>query len=289
MGKRVSRVSIVGGLAIAAVAGSARATLVASDSFESYTPGAALNAGSAGTNTTGPNGEFGWTGDWAAVTGVNIRSATVAASGGSRVAEVDDATNAVNAATRAFTPQTGTVYFSVLYNVNAGLEASDFVHFYLSNAAGAAANNNSGGIGDIDTGAAVFGARVGTTNGGATIDSPVTETQGTTYLLVGKLSKVSSTNYNRIDLFVNPAGATEPGTSDIGQTSDSGVATVSVFGLRTFNLDAGDKYQFDQVRIGTAFSDVAPEPATLGLLAAGGFGLLAAGGFGLLARRRRTA
>jgi hypothetical protein len=267
---------VVAALALGSLAGSVRATPIAFDGFESYSAGSGLSGGSAGTGVTGPNGEFGWTSAWTAISGINVQSPGLT---GARTGEADDATNSITAATRGFTPQTDTVYFSLQYNAAAGAEGSDFLHFYLSN--DAAINNNSGGIGDIDTGLVRFGARVGGTNGGTTSNSASDYAAATTYLLVGKLSKTTAGNYNRIDLFINPAGTTEPGTADATQSGDAGIATVSVFALRTFNLDAGDKYRFDNVRIGTTFADVTPEPATVSLLLCGGLGLLA--------RRRRRA
>jgi len=249
---------------------------VAFDGFESYAANSALNAGNAGTNSTGSNGEFGWTADWIGVAGVNVRSGFLGA--GTQLAEVDDATASTTAATRTFTPQTGTVYFSVIFRGAAGLEASDFIHFYLANAAG---NGNSGGIGLLSTTDNKLGARVGGTNGGTTVSSSIDALAGSSYLLVGKLSKTSGGNYNRIDLFVNPPDLNEPGTAAATQAADSGVATVSLLGLRTFQTDVGDKYQFDDVRIGTSFADVVPEP--------GSVGVLGAAGLMWLGRRRRAA
>ncbi|HEX8914559.1 MAG TPA: hypothetical protein VF796_19575, partial [Humisphaera sp.] len=238
------------------VASTARAVPVAYDGFESYAAGAGLSGGSAGNGSTGPNGEFGWTSNWTAVSGVNVQSAAPV---GSRTGQLDATPDSVVAATRSFTPQSGTaVYFSLRYNPAAGLDGSDFVHFYLGNSG--TTNSNTGGIGDIDTTLTTLGARIGTTNGGTTVNSGTATAQGTTYLLVGKLSKVSSTNFNRVDLFVNPAGTTEPATPDATQTGDAGIAQLSTFSVRAFNLDAGDAYKFDDVRIGTAFGDVVPEP-----------------------------
>ena len=114
-----------------------------------------------------------------------------------------------------------------------------------------------------------LGVRIGTANGGDTTSSTTSAAQGGTYRLVGKLSKTAGGNYNRVDLFINPTTATEPATPDATDTADSGVAALSVFGVRTFNFDDGDRYQFDDVTVGTTFADVAgvPEPTTLALLA----------------------
>lgn len=258
------------GVLFASVASSAWAVPIAYDGFESYDGDVGLSGLSAGNGSTGPGGEFGWTSDWTAVSGVTVG---IAAPVGQRTGQINGATNNIVAATRSFTPQTGTVYFSVTYRAAAGLEGSDFLHFYLGN--NTVANTNSGGFGDIDTTLTNFGARIGTGNGGDTTNSLIPSIAAQTYLLVGKLSKTSGGNYDRVDLYVNPVSTIEPVAADATDFADAGISTVSHFSVRSFNLDDGDIYQFDDVRIGTSFADVVPEPGTLGVAGMAASGLLA--------------
>jgi hypothetical protein len=235
----------------------AEAALVAYEGFESYTASTALSGDSGGT---------GWTANWAAIAGVNVKAATlsysngsVVVSGGSLSGGVDDATNATSAASRSVTAQTGTLYMSLLMAMPAGLSTDDFVHFMFNDDT---VNTNSGGFGKISTTTIKLGARIGTGNGGTTTDSTVDLTGTDTFFLVGKISKVASATYNRLDLYINPSSLTEPVTADAVRSADSTISTISFFSLRTANLDAADRVQFDELRLGTTFADVVPEPAT---------------------------
>jgi hypothetical protein len=235
-----------------AVAGVSNGALIAADDLESYSVGS-LNNGSGGT---------GWTSNWTSISGMNVASPGI---DGARTGQINAAADNVVAATRGFATQTGTVYFSVRFRPVSGLEVSDFIHFYIGSSS--TSNANSGGFGIISTETNRLGARVGGTNGGDTTSSSISAVQGESYLLVGKLMKEASANYNRIHLFVNPVGATEPAVPDANDFASAGIGSVNRFNIRTFNLDSGDVYQFDSIRIGTTFSDVIPEPATVGLLA----------------------
>lgn len=266
----------------------ARAALIAYDGFESYSIGG-LSGGNAGTGTTGASGETGWSAAWNAVSGINVASAslsysngTVVVNGGNQVAQIDGATNNTDAADRAFTSQTGTLYFSFLFSSTTGsLSTDDFIHFMLNNDT---VNTNSGGIGKLTTTDLTLGARIGTTNGGTTTSSSTSMVDGATYFLVGKISKVSSSNYNQIDLYINPSSNIEPGTTSATSSASGGFSSIPVFSLRTFNLDVGDAYRFDELRVGTTFADVVPtsvpEPSAVTLLC---------GGVAMFLNRRRRA
>jgi len=262
---------------------SASAGLIAYDGFETYTADTALGGQNNGT----------WGGAWSAASGIYVRAAalsyssgTVQISGGSNVAQVEDAVN-VDAATARLLPasQSGTLYISFLFRVAAGQESSDFMQFALNNDTSIA---NSGSIGDLSTSDSKLGARIGGSNGGSTTGSTTNVSGGTTYLLVGRMKKSSSAspgdptgvNYDRMDLLINPSSLTEPadGSWSATRVGTASISSIAYFTLRTAGLDVGDRYQFDELRIGDTFASVVPEPATMTLL---GAGLL------LLARRRR--
>lgn len=266
----------------------ARATLIAYDGFEDYTTDAALNTGASGT---------GWSTNWSSVTAVKVVSpaspitytnGAVTINGSTRSAEVADpaGNNGValdNAASRSFTAQTGTVYFSFLFRVESGAGADDFIQFSLNNDTSI---TNSGSIGDLSnvSGTNLFASRIGGISGGTSVNSTTSATGATTFFLVGKISKTSAGNYNRMELFVNPATLTEPGVVSATQNADSGTAAISYFTLRISNIETDDQYRFDELRIGTTWADVVPvpEPSACAALA-GGLALMAAA-----LRRRRV-
>lgn len=272
-----------------ACAPAAHATLIAYDGFEDYTLDASLNTNAGGT---------GWTTNWASVASAKVVSTStpitysggdISINGGAQAAEVGDPTgnNGVgldNVASRRFAAQTDTVYFSFLYRAESGAGADDFIQFALNNDVQIA---NSGSIGDLSnvSGANAFAARIGGSSGGTSVNSSTSATGATTFFLVGKMSKTSGGNYNRMELFVNPTTLTEPGVVSATQNADSGVSSISYFTLRISNLETADQYRFDELRIGTTWADVTaiPEPGA----AAGVFGGLALAA-ALCGRRRRV-
>jgi hypothetical protein len=82
----------------------------------------------------------------------------------------------------------------------------------------------------------------------------------TTYLLVGCLS-ASGATYDRVDLFINPSSLSVPGPPSATVEVDSGLAMLSHCFLRTANLDAGDAYVLDELKIGRSFAAVVAPPA----------------------------
>lgn len=88
-------------------------------------------------------------------------------------------------------------------------------------------------------------------------------TLGSTYFIVGRLWKStpgSGNNYNRFDLWVNPAfgDMLTPLATSSGPGS---IASFGVLGLRSVNIDAGEVILFDSLRAGTSWSDVVPSAA----------------------------
>ena len=103
----------------------------------------------------------------------------------------------------------------------------------------------------------------------------------TTYLMVLE-DVANSSGPDTLSLWVNPAaGGTSPsGTPNI---TDNLVGPIgNIYGIGT--NDGPSSVSYDEIRIGTTYTDVTPssvpEPASLGLVAAGGLGLL------LLKRRK---
>ena len=268
-------------LAALALGSTAHATLIAYDGFEGDATGA-LNSKTGGT---------GWSASWSAITGVTVaapsttlvyNSGAVSLNGGNRVAQVSATGTTDNVAPRSFASQTGTLYFSFLFRLASGTSDDDFIQFMLNDDTSV---TNSASIGDLSnvSGANDFSSRIGGSNGGTSVSSNVPIAQATTYLLVGKVSKVSSSNYNHIDLFINPSTTTETGAL-ASQTVSASISSVSYFTVRVSNIESTDQYQFDELRIGTTWADVVPvpEPSAWPALA-GALGLAAA-----ILRRRRA-
>jgi hypothetical protein len=259
----------------------ARAVVIAADDFESYPAGSQLEDGANGSPGTGQNGGTGWTGPYN-IDDARKTNATVAAItglGGANAALVAGPADTANLISRPFPAQTGTVYFAFKLRTTAGsITNEDFVQFGLSDVA---TGEPKGSIGTAGTAAGTvpmqFFARVPQAGASGFSGAGNTLAADTTYLLVGKAFKTgASANYNRLDLFLNPADSIEPATPTATSTSSgaAGAATFSNLILRTFRHDASDQYYLDDFVIGTTYADVVPEPASSAVAAAAACGLL---------------
>lgn len=252
--------------------GDLRAAIIASDGFETYTAGNALNANNGGTGFTGAYAVQSANVTVAALP-LSYSAGTVAVTGGSNAVRVSGATNNDQLISRPFAAQTGTVYVSFLYQASSTLEA--FLQFGFSDVASGEPKGSVGlqGIGGNSANLETFFVRV--PNGSTTQSVSTTPiVAGQTYFVVGKFSKVSgSTVYNQVELFLNPTSDIEGSPTLIAtSTAGTGTGTYSNFILRTARLDDGNTYNFDALTIGTTFADVVPttaipEPSTLALLA----------------------
>lgn len=241
------------------------AALVAYDGFEG-------SAGSLSGSVTGT----GWQNAWAGPPATTVVSATLTYSSGEihlnggplavRISpDNDDA-----AAARQFTNTTSSeIWFSFLFQPN-GLSENDndFIQFRVGSQN---SQTNSASIGDLSNfdGQNTFRVRIGsdTTSAGS-----LSIVDGATYFLVGRISTdgPQATNYDQIDLWVNPstldlANLGAPNQSITGNLGVAPATGLSWFGVRTNALDAADSYLFDELRIGTSYASVVPEPGRAGL------------------------
>jgi len=284
--------TLAAGLAASLVTVQAWAGLICAEGFESYAAGSQLENGAG----VGGNGGTGWTGAWD-VTDAYRANVTIQAqslsyvggaiqvSGGDKALRLTgfDATGAnFVLATRGLPNQTGTTYLSFLFRTTsaAGVN-SDFTQFGLDPTAGnprASIGHNVNTAFDPDD--HDFFARVTTTSGNSTFTGTPSQVNRT-YFLVAKFAKTgASTNYNRVDLYVDPTTLTEPAAASATRTGDAGISSLAYFITRVAFLETTDTYFLDEFKVGDTYLSVTPEPATLALA-----GLGAA----VLAARRRRA
>ncbi|WP_202921738.1 autotransporter-associated beta strand repeat-containing protein [Anatilimnocola aggregata] len=231
--------------------------LIASDGFEDYTAGAQLES-SAGV---GLNGGTGWTEAWnvadASRTGVTVVSGGLSYAGGGLSIQggtqamqyVATETSVTQFISRAIPAESGTVYLSFLYNNTVNADGTDdFLQVGFDS--GALPNPRVSAIDENN----LFTARSGTSTSGA---SNISSTTNTTYLLVLKAEKVStSTTYNRVSLFVNPTTTSEPVTPSAVTTTNGGLGSAAFLAFRKARLEIGDTFLFDELRVGTSYADV---------------------------------
>jgi hypothetical protein len=270
---------------------SSRAALLAFDSFSGYSAAALNGQGPAATGFTGN-----WSGDVnisAAASGLTAITGGYAATGGS--ATSSGATSTFRSFDTAVTTSMGTasdVWFSVLLRTN---HTSGTNTFQLMSSGDP---DIIGGIGQRLNGVQIKAqdAAAGTSGatqlngGGATVigtGEAFTQndsgtglwTANTTYLLVGHVSiDRAGTNPETLQFWkltdasaFNPAAPFLTSSHDILNTTFTGFTGVRFQGNAAGNI-------YDELRIGTSFADVVPEPSS-GLL-----GAVAA--LGLLIRRR---
>ncbi len=295
------------GIPFLAMPESGRAELFSYDGFEEY-PVGQVESGANGTAGPALNGGTGWGGAYnvnsaiKSLVRIEDRSASpvvyqngeISIDGGVRALRFFDGANGTSALLRPLGAVFGIeapVYFSFLFRTasSSPLENQDFLQFGFDGD-NAVVNGNP----RLSIGANVvsttfppsqpfrFFARSTTSPANSSFDDTIDIQAATTYFLVGRFSGTSG-RFDRVDLFVNPFTLTEPGTPSASFTLDSGVASLSTFYIRTANLEGGDAYVVDELRIGDEYISVVPEP---GAMALGGFGILAI--FGRFRRPGRT-
>jgi hypothetical protein len=252
------------------------AALIAYEDFEGYAAGSNLDGASLGAT---------WAGDWTTFGGhTTVQTTTLVdptgnVSAGLQAARLQPTANLADVPdfmVRPFASTSDTVYLGFLIRNGGGIDNADFLNFQVSD--GATGNTTSAlGVGIRNNPGNPFFARVGDSgSGSSTTNSSTNATVDTTFLLVAKFSKDGgSSTYNRTDLFINPLDANEPVTADATASSGvTGLSSLSLFSVRNFQPEAGDTVFIDELRIGTSFADVVPEPSHAVLLLLGGGALL---------------
>ena len=272
-------------LAIAALALScatpANAALIAYASFDDLTPGT-INGQAGGT---------GFTGNWTGVAGQTVvtsslsySSGAITVSGGSQAVQLTLSSDNLFYRSLSSTYTDDVIYMSMLVRQDAGASTDgDTAQVWLdgvttgnhvTTAAPALGLNGAAG-------AAALQARVGSIS----TASSGTYAGSNTYFLVGLFEKTvsgSANPYTKATFWLNPGSTLDP-ASATGATGTGLLSSFSTLGLRTNSVNQtapADTILVDEIRVGTTFADVIPEPSAALL---GGLGLLA------LLRRRRSA
>jgi hypothetical protein len=150
--------------------------------------------------------------------------------------------------------QTGTVYVAFI-GAKARSSSADFQNSPLKLTASNSSNlaiDLSGEPGNVSSHQWVTASTTGHANYVGLDRGPDSSYHGTDLLVVAKFSKEGgSTNYNRVDLWVNPS-TTDESTGYIGYAAgDSGV---SIFEGITLSSDNHETSYYDEIRIATSFA-----------------------------------
>jgi hypothetical protein len=274
----------------------ARAALIASEDFSSYT---------AGSNTIGLNGGSGWIGAWgggATGTSRTVENPVFAGQGNGAVGTIASNPNATNFLFRQLsTAQTGTFYVGVLMRTSlTNPSTNDFLQFYFNaNTAASDSNAYGGGVarGGTSGVAGNYFLRRGSnanpaTTAGQTVNSSLLHTYGADTVLIFKLAKSlggAGDPYDLVSLYVNQA---VEGTADAALSGTNGSANINIAGIDTFHIRYGGSsaastqvatLAFDNLAFADSYDDAylfattaIPEPHTIVItgIAALGFALI---------------
>jgi len=280
---------------------SLQAGVIAVEGFEDYAVNGATEQWAVDNPTTppGPTGGTGWSGAWNvdqdtaldAFTpplglfvrdgGMDYTGGSLSINGGDRRLEFLSRTSGVsqNFATRGLPTQSDTLYMGFTFRGNA--ISDDFVQIGFDD--NGAINDDEVYVGSVVFTGGEIRARVGTAGSGQQTKA-ADYADDTLYQFVLKLWKSSggsAGNYDRVTLYVDPTSDVEGGGTTVA--ANSGHASVGYLNFRRYtNVDTGNGFEIDNIRIATTFAEavVVPEPLTLGLMGVGRAGLVAA-------RRRR--
>lgn len=257
----------------------AMAVLIAEDNFEDYT---------ANTNINGQTGGTGWNSPWlvqaigSSSTGVsNVSSTSITYDfngntiGGGNSLMLSNQSNGTQRNVFASEDTSGKDYYvSFIFQysgtVFTGWQAKD-----------ASPNISEDSISVVNTNSSV-GARVANQTSSTSADFL---TAGTTYFMVTEYSGWDGSNYNTVNVYINPA-ETQVGSSITATFTDSGGGGSSGFiGTYVRAVIASDEaFYLDSLRIGTDWESITavPEPGQYAVFLA-----CLAGMVGVLIRRRR--
>ncbi len=254
------------------------ATIIASDDFNTYPAGSLAGQGTSGQ---------GWHSGWAAgtVAGVNTELADTSGSGAltftpSGGSQIPGGARAVDfyppvgggtggktgiAVTRALSvPQTGTFYarFAIAWR-SGNFNTNDTIAIHLTDSATDAEKGFNFGYRGLPGTYGVM-ARSGT---GSPLAGAFSNFSGNTTIrhLLARIEKISSSNYNKITVWINPGTTSEVDLPDgnLQLVTDSGVSAISSLNIRVENLkspDAGsngnDRVTIDSLALATGFGDL---------------------------------
>ena len=263
---------LAGAIGLAVSSGTTQASLLLYDGF-SYTAatkvpdtasGSVLNGGSGGGGTS-------WASGWFDASPDSNANGYVITNGGQSYNTLTTAGNALNrgddniGVRRNFTAQAnGTYYTSFLFSVGAD-PASTYAGVTLG--------------GHAYFGLAKVGSHsefvAGNSFAATPVSSGITVQANTTYLLVGKIV-FSTTADDTVSLWVNPTSSKETDAGSANAIYANDTTLTALDNIQAYQSTANYNMTIDELRLGTTWADVTPglptpEPASLGLVAAGGY------------------
>ncbi|HYG23697.1 MAG TPA: PEP-CTERM sorting domain-containing protein [Verrucomicrobiae bacterium] len=241
--------------------------------------------GDGGANAAGANwgaANNGGAPEWRTVTSPGLTYNTIGyVNGGGNKLTLDASGNNVNQNVgRNFGGQTidsGTTYFSLLMAKNIdSLRTINFAFFngtterFAVGQIGAAAGNSGGNIALLMNNQNPAGLIQNAT-------SPVAMGVDVTHLLIGRIDW-NPDGFETVSLWVDPANVTSEGAAGAAYLSTSGFELTALTGIRPFVGNLGGGFpavsaDFDEIRLGTTWAAVVPEPATGTLLGLGALAL----------------
>jgi hypothetical protein len=299
-------------VAVLAALSSARAAVIASDTFitggvGNYTAGVKLD-GQNPTSSTGFTGAwFGSNSSSVTASATNLGVSGVTNTGGSVNFSLNGAFSREEA--RSFTSVSGvsTLWFGGILQANAGglSNGTETMYAFLSGALPtSSAANSTGAVWSSTNGVGLSGFAVGQKNGKFTVDyqsnasgsgvfnqtiSATSFTADTPYFIVSSLTLNTSGNNDTLNIWLltsAPSSESSLGTAtftlttaDIATGSDN-FNTLSIWAAR--NTTGSVSNNLDALRIGTTYLDVVPEPSTASLAAIAFI-------FGIFVLRKRSA